>query len=306
MHLTQYMRHTGKSMLRLLFLLLFILSACSTHKRGPDILSGCQHLKPLTRTKHPPQPGEWRSRYTEIQEPVKAYCARNPTAATPQRTTLYVVQLGRFDAEGRSILEQTKTFLSSFFQIPVAELPTVGIGSIGAGYQRQNSYGLQLQTRILLDSLLPALLPDSAFALLAFTPYDLYPDDNWNFVFGQASTERRIGVWSLARLGDYHTGSAAYALCLKRTIQVAAHETGHMFGIGHCVLYECCMNGSNSLSESDRQPSWLCWECLAKVCFNRRVQPERHVEDLLQFYRRNHCDTAALAYYTWAAQLLKQ
>ena len=42
---------------------------------------------------------------------------------------------------------------------------------------------------------LPAFLPKDAFAFVAFTSSDLWPGEGWNFVFGQASMEGRIGVW---------------------------------------------------------------------------------------------------------------
>ena len=43
------------------------------------------------------------------------------------------------------------------------------------------------------------------------------------------------------------------------------HEIGHMFGLGHCVYYNCIMNGSNHLEESDKAPLELCPVCLHKL-----------------------------------------
>lgn len=288
------------------FLFLCLLSCTNRQQPVTTIVSRCYKLKDITQTKHAAQPGEWRDSYTEVHEPLQAYLRREPTAATAQRHTLYVVQLGTFDEKGKQILHAAKAYLQAFYQIPVAELPPVSIKTIPAIYTRQNTYGLQLQTVPVLDSLLPSLLPGDAFALIAFATCDLYPDENWNFVFGQASLERRVGVWSLARLGDYNKDSHMFNICLRRTIHVAAHETGHMFGIRHCVQNECCMNGSNSLAESDGQPLWLCWECLAKVCYNRRIYPETQVQSLLDFHKKFTHDKEALQYYSKAAQLLKQ
>ncbi len=44
-----------------------------------------------------------------------------------------------------------------------------------------------------------------------------------------------------------------------------AHETGHMFGLAHCIYFNCLMNGSNHLAESDRRPLHLCPVCLRKL-----------------------------------------
>src|SRR3712207_7363776 len=43
-----------------------------------------------------------------------------------------------------------------------------------------------------------------------------------------------------------------FKLTLLRTLKIAAHETGHMFSVRHCTKYECVMNGSNHLGETDR------------------------------------------------------
>ena len=32
------------------------------------------------------------------------------------------------------------------------------------------------------------------------------------------------------------------------------HEFGHMFGIKHCVFYNCLLNGSNHIIETDNRP----------------------------------------------------
>jgi archaemetzincin len=90
-------------------------------------------------------------------------------------------------------------------------------------------------------------------------------------VFGEASLDGRVGVWSIARFGDPDESQAAYRQCLRRTVAVALHETGHMLGILHCTAYECGMNGANHLRESDAQPLDFCPECTAKVLWTCRT-----------------------------------
>jgi archaemetzincin len=291
--------------LNFIFLISLLLSSCHHQPKNDSITTSCYKLKPLTQKKHPIRAGEWRAKYTEAYEPLQAYISKHPTSTTDQRKKLYVVQIGAFDTKGKEILEDTKAYLHAFFQIDVAELPLIDLKCIAPKYTRTNTYGLQLKTTVILDSLLPALLPDSAFALIAFTTKDLYPNDDWNYVFGQASLERRVGVWSIARMGDYNKDAAHFSLCLKRTLQVASHETGHIFGMPHCVQNECCMNGSISQTESDEQTSVLCWECLAKICWNRKIMPQKHLAALLQFNKTVTHDTTAQNYYTQALSLLK-
>jgi archaemetzincin len=124
-------------------------------------------------------------------------------------------------------------------------------------------------TTYVLD-LLKARRPRDAVAVLALTTSDLWPGEGWNFVFGQASLGQRVGVWSLYRMGD---PVKEPIVCLRRTLGTATHETGHMFGIAHCIRYECGMNGSNHREESDRHPLAFCPECEMKVWWACRVDP---------------------------------
>jgi archaemetzincin len=127
---------------------------------------------------------------------------------------------------------------------------------------------LQLLTSDLLD-LLRNRLPGDAFALLGITMIDLYPDPHWNFVFGQASLSDRVGVYNFARYDPKFYGEApagdTRGLMLRRSCKVLAHETGHIFGIEHCIWYRCVMNGSNHLAEADARPPHLCPVDLRKL-----------------------------------------
>jgi len=60
----------------------------------------------------------------------------------------------------------------------------------------------------------------------------------------------------------------------------ATHETGHMFGIRHCIAYECGMNGSNSAWERDRQPLEFCPECQAKLWCTLKLDPVKRSQSL--------------------------
>jgi len=102
--------------------------------------------------------------------------------------------------------------------------------------------------------------PKDAFAMLAVTMTDLYPDEEWNFVFGQASYQSRVGVFSFARYS-----SEEPKIALLRAAKILSHEMGHMFGIKHCTFYECNMAGANHLDEVDRSPPHLCPVCLRKL-----------------------------------------
>ena len=140
--------------------------------------------------------------------------------------------------------------------------------------------GPQIFTRYLLDRLRERR-PDDAVAVLALTPLDLWPDKpGWGHVIGQASLRDRVGVWSLFRMGDPET---EYALCLRRTLKTAVHESGHMFGITHCIAYECGMNGSNDRAEGDLRPFWFCAEDEMKVWWAFGADPAQRYDQLIAF-----------------------
>jgi archaemetzincin len=162
-----------------------------------------------------------------------------------------------------------REFAAAFFALEVAVLPSVAV-TAGEVATRRNPYTRQLQllTADIL-ALLRRRLPADAYALLGITMEDLYPDESWNFVFGQASSRDRVGVFSFARYDPHFSGERRpgdrLALLLLRSLKVLAHEATHMFGVAHCLFFHCLMNGSNHLGESDARPLHLCPVDLRKL-----------------------------------------
>ena len=74
---------------------------------------------------------------------------------------------------------------------------------------------------------------------------------------------------------------------LKRSAKVLSHEMTHMFGLQHCVFYECLMNGSNHLAETDSRPMHLCPVCLRKLHAAIGMNLESRGEALLAFYLKH-------------------
>ena len=134
-------------------------------------------------------------------------------------------------------------------------------------------------------------------AFLGVTTEDLYPEPDWNYVFGEALLEERMGVYSLARYFPSFWGEADTAENRRRTrlrtFKVLAHETAHMFGLHHCQEYQCVVNGSNSLEEADRQPLHLCPLCLKKLHWNLRFDPAARYRALARFYRKHDLEAEA-------------
>mmetsp|Transcript_11405 Transcript_11405/g.15351 ORF Transcript_11405/g.15351 Transcript_11405/m.15351 type:complete len:86 (+) Transcript_11405:868-1125(+) len=61
------------------------------------------------------------------------------------------------------------------------------------------------------------------------------------------------------------------------------HEIGHMFGLKHCIYYECTLNGSNGSFEYDRVPHrTLCPICLAKLKMNAKFNCRERYSKLIE------------------------
>lgn len=85
--------------------------------------------------------------------------------------------------------------------------------------------------------------------MLAVTMEDLYPQEDWNFVFGEARPAWRAGVFSFARysplfleessqegVGERPLCAAERLQLLRRSCRVLAHETLHLLGLEHCMV----------------------------------------------------------------------
>lgn len=216
-----------------------------------------------------PRPGDWLAVHREPGQTFEQFRRSRPDQPDARRRIIYLQPLGAFAEAQSPSLAKLREYASAFFQMEVKTLPPAGI-SAGGITSRTNSTTRRRQL-LTEDALrwLKGTLPGDGFCLLAITMEDLYPEPSWNFVFGQASLTERVGVYSFARYDPAFYGEARGkdypALLLRRSMKVLTHETGHMFGLAHCVYFSCVMNGSNHLQESDRRPLHLCPACLHKL-----------------------------------------
>lgn len=232
----------------------------------------------------PPRPGDWRARFDEPGQRFAAYLASGPNRPTPAQHTIYVQPLGPATPDQERVIGLAAEFLGRYFHLPVKIRPTLPLGVVPLQAFRRGADGaLQMHTGAVLHKVLAPRIPPDAAAYLALTAIDLYPQADWNFVFGEASLTERVGVWSLARFGDPTRGDEGFQRVLVRTLKVASHETGHMFGIQHCTAHACNMNGSNSLPETDHAPLAPCPQCLAKICWLTGMDPGDWSRGLVDF-----------------------
>ncbi len=242
-------------------------AAAAAKSRLDRIAETKARILPLHSKKGPVRPGDWLDEHKEDGQSFAQFLTTHKTPAQKQYPTLYVQPLGTFTKSQRAIVDHTVDFMSRFYGMPTKVLPDVSLAKLPAKARRVHptwDVPQVLSTHLLYEVLKP-LRPTDAAAVLGLTAEDLWPGKNWNYVFGQASLSERVGVWSIYRNGDVDGTPEEQKLFLQRTLGTATHETGHMFGIQHCIAYECGMNGSNSQEEGDRQPLEFCPECQAKL-----------------------------------------
>ena len=236
-----------------------------------------------------PGPGDWLSQHQENGQTFGQYVRSRPNIPAFEKRILYIQPIGQFDAKTAPRIDVLKEYTEAYYYpMTVSVLPTMRDDGIRS---RKNGGRKQLLTTDILN-LLQRRLPGSAYSVLGLTMTDLYAGENWNFVFGQARIKGRVGVFSFARYhpswhGEHDSDAKEVAkLVLRRAAKVLTHETGHMFGIRHCVHYHCNMNGANHLAEADASPMHLCPVCLRKMQHAVKFSPVARYKKLLAFYQK--------------------
>ena len=285
--------------------------------RLKDLRADIKKIEPFFKPMGEPGPSDWLRAFTEPGETFDQYIDSKPTLPTKERGVIYIQPIGNFTAQESRIIKTTSEYIEAFYGLPVKSLPAKPPpGKLTEPDERMIDYPKhrQIRTGYILDKILTPALPKDAAALIAFTNEDLYPGGTMYFVFGQASLENRVGVWSLYRLQPKSISRAAwsvppalaggrvqaaeitplahasgtdmagdYELFLERTMKIAVHEVGHMFSMRHCTKYECVMSGTNHLGETDRRPIDACPECMAKIAWMTKTSPKDRYERMIKF-----------------------
>lgn len=253
-----------------------------------------------------PTPDEhaWLSSHSETEQSHDTWSRKFQTVIPPARKDkkkICLVPLGNewtaseveVEKDGRkeSFLALLQRFASIFFTgFQVVALPSVSINKLKCK-TRVKCGKLQLYIPDVFKYL-QSKWPPEAFCVVGITMIDLYPNESWNFVFGQANAAAGVGVFSFARydpLFGYQSNSVASASCrtttlvLWRSCKVMAHEISHLFCLKHCIYFSCAMNGSNNLEESNRRPMFSCPICLHKLKSSLGFGVKERYQALLEF-----------------------
>jgi archaemetzincin len=243
---------------------------------------------------HVPQFGDWLANHYEKGQSFEAYTKSGFNRPSAQRKVIYLLPIGDFNSDSSPALEDLKSYAEAYFQLDVRIMPAVTLETAAV---KSRISEVTDKRQLLTSSVLAFLktqLPTDAYCLLGLTMEDLYPAPDWNYVFGQATLAERVGIYSFARYDPQFFGRARpddyRQTILKRSCKVLSHETGHMFGLRHCIHFECLMNGSNNLGEMDIAPQYLCPICLRKMHFNVRFDAAARYRELAKFYETHGWD----------------
>ncbi len=237
-----------------------------------------------------PGPQDWLATHSEPGQTFEQFVRSKPNRPDKKSKIIYLQPLGQFAAGEAPSVEVLQEYAAAYFGLHVRVLPSVALTEGTITTRRNPTTGnRQLLTTDILARLRKEV-PADAFCLLGITMEDLYPEPSWNFVFGQASLRDRVGVYGFARYDPAFYGEPRGAdharMLLRRSCKVLVHETGHMFGLLHCLYFRCVFNGSNHLVESDARPLHECPVDLHKLQHSLGFDVVRRYAALYHFYRR--------------------
>ena len=256
--------------------------------------------------KKQPGPGDWLAQHREKGQTFAQYLRSRANKPDSKRGKIYILPLGEFSEGNAPELEVLRQYTAAYYApLRVVTLDSVKADKVVARARVNSGTGKkQWNSEDILDWM-SGRLPGDAYAMIAVSMTDLFPKASWNYVFGQASLKNRVGVFSFARYDpefwNEESDKNTKTLVLQRAAKVLTHETGHMFGFAHCIHYECNMNGSNNLPETDSGPMHLCPVCLRKLHHAIGFDPASRYKRLQKFYRDHGLKTEA----EWTGKRMK-
>lgn len=266
----------------------FIVLLCWSCSQQPQLK--VPHFKALQEVDEPlslPEASDWRAQHKEKPQTFVDFLKRKVVKIDADHSIIYLQPIGSFSKEEHRLLRDVQKYLTAFYQTEVTLAQPMDSTVIPKTGKRFVAGKVQWKTGPILHEVLQPTQYPNAVVVMAITATDLYPQDSWNFVFGQASYTERVGVSSFHRL--YVANN--YRLTLQRLVKTSVHEIGHMFSLAHCLHAKCVMNGTNSLQESDRQPMYACSECLAKLDLHRSWDLKKRMEDLIGLSESFHFES---------------
>jgi len=284
---------------------------------------------------------DWLAQFKEERQSYKEWLTLfNDLSATRDRANpiVYLRAVGKFEECASFSVERLKEYTEVYYPgLTVKTLPPLDFaktkdGQLCTQYNKKARNGtlipkeLILRTRvaheydlhkvpknhrqICTNEILRTLFdtkPNDAYCIIGVTMEDLYQTSKDSFIGGLACGGSGEAIFSFARydpafLRKKKATVAERQLLLKRSGKVVVHELAHLFNIGHCTYYDCCMNGSGHLPEDYAQSSHLCPIDLKKLQTILSCDLVERYRGLEKYYRDKKFDEDA----DWVAMALKK
>ncbi|AWK04932.1 Zn-dependent protease [Flavobacterium crocinum] len=232
-----------------------------------------------------PAYGDWLFSHKEKGQSFEQFVRTKHVVPTEEENIIYLKPIGKFDSSQLKQIELVRQYLQIFFQLETKVLENASNDIIPNKARRIGDVGQeQFLAGYILTDVLKEESPDKRIALMAVTEKDLYPKPEWNYVFGLASYSEKIAVSSMYRMQK----EADFNLCLERLLKICSHEIGHMFGLHHCIVANCVMNGTNSMTETDSNSIRLCSLCQRKLNSGIEYDNSKRLKELEKYFKENH------------------
>lgn len=249
-------------------------------------------LRPMPK----PGAGDWLAERVEVGQSFTSF-TKMQFRASPHGTynTIILVTLG--DGLSATLQEHLRQYIATFYQ---TECVVIGIPDVDTAIREGpirtcvNAFTRQRQlfagdamAYVEKCATRTRALSRCAVATIGVTMEDLTKDDTWNFVYGQASLAEGRGIFSIARFSPEFNDEPVSSseerehVVLKRACKVVSHELGHIFGLKHCINFQCLLNGANHLGELNRQVLYECPSCTKKLQYSFGWDLQRRYTEII-------------------------
>jgi archaemetzincin len=271
--------------LYLIISLLFVLFySCESKQDKSHGINNFNKLKLTDRRLKEPKPGEWLYTHYEKGQSFEKYKKTKSIQVLNKSKLIYILPIGDFNDFEKRLINSNAEYLEIFFGLKTKILPSFKDVLISNDYKRENGYIQQLNASHIINDFLIKNKPKDALVVLGITSKDIYPNPEWNYVFGLASYTNCTAVASLFRISNGEDDKRNFIISLERLNKISSHEISHMFSLKHCINAVCLMNGTNNLDETDIKPNVLCSECLAKLSWKLDFKNIERLGEIKEYF----------------------